>query len=299
LVRNCVVYNTGQIDYGVGIMVANGTNNVTVEFNKVYNNGVGIMVGNSGSSWTGEPTNITVRYNLSYNNATGLLFSTGGTYWTNASAEAYGNVIFNNTAHAINLGLVAGTSQIKIYNNTVYVPSGFAMAIRIVLTGTGDILYLKNNVLYNATYYPIQFWSATGVKGDVESHVVHSNNLLYRGNSIYGWILNEDFSEYNKAQVTATWDATSQVTNPTFTGGTLPTGFSGTYGTNMVPNANYFSISSGDALNNGATLGSRYNGCINGAGLATPIIRPRGMAYDIGAYEYNNPPAVPTGVVVK
>ena len=54
----------------------------------------------------------------------------------------------------------------------------------------------------------------------------------------------------------------------------------------MVPNTNYFSITSGDALNNGASLGSPYTGCINGAGSATPITRPQGGAYDIGAYEY-------------
>jgi hypothetical protein len=71
----------------------------------------------------------------------------------------------------------------------------------------------------------------------------------------------------------------------TATGGTLPTGFTGTYGTNMMPNTNYFSISSGDALNNGATLGSPYDGNINTSGRANPNLRPEGK-YDIGAYEF-------------
>jgi hypothetical protein len=88
------------------------------------------------------------------------------------------------------------------------------------------------------------------------------------------------------AQIQSAWETTAQITNPNFTGGTLPTGFTGTYGINMVPNTNYFSIISGDALNNGATLGSPYNGSINRAGLATPFTRPQGAAYDIGAYEY-------------
>jgi hypothetical protein len=83
-----------------------------------------------------------------------------------------------------------------------------------------------------------------------------------------------------------TWEATAKNTNPSFAGGTPPTGFTGTYGTDMVPNTNYFAITSGDAINNGATLGSPYNGCINGAGLGTPITRPQGARYDIGAYEY-------------
>lgn len=89
---------------------------------------------------------------------------------------------------------------------------------------------------------------------------------------------------YNRAGV-PTWESSAKNTDPNFVGGALPTGFSGTYGANMVPTTNYFAISSGDALNNGAILGSPYNGCINGAGLATPILRPQG-SYDIGAYQH-------------
>ena len=55
----------------------------------------------------------------------------------------------------------------------------------------------------------------------------------------------------------------------------------------MVPNTTYFALGSASpAVNAGATLGSPYNGCINGAGLTTPIVRPLGAAFDIGAYEY-------------
>ena len=81
------------------------------------------------------------------------------------------------------------------------------------------------------------------------------------------------------------WEATAQKTDPTFTGGTLPTGFSGTYGTDMIPNKTYFVITAGDALGNGATLGDPYEGSIGQAGLAVPEYRPEG-AYDIGAYQY-------------
>lgn len=90
---------------------------------------------------------------------------------------------------------------------------------------------------------------------------------------------------YTAAQVAAgSWDANAQTTNPTFTGGDLPTGFSGTYGTDMVPNTTYFAITSGDALGNGAVLASDYNKAINYAG--TDSTYTRGTAWDIGAYEY-------------
>ena len=94
-------------------------------------------------------------------------------------------------------------------------------------------------------------------------------------------------TDYTSADI-ATWvgDSSTQTASPAFSGGTLPTGFSGTYGTNMVPNTDYFQLTvDSPAKDTGATLAS-YTGAINGAGLATPIVRPLGAAFDIGAYEY-------------
>ncbi len=54
----------------------------------------------------------------------------------------------------------------------------------------------------------------------------------------------------------------------------------------MVPNTDYFQLTvDSPAKDAGATLAS-YTGSINGAGLTTPIVRPIGAAFDIGAYEY-------------
>jgi len=92
------------------------------------------------------------------------------------------------------------------------------------------------------------------------------------------------------------WENNVKTSNPNFIGGILPTGFTGIYGTNLVPNTNYFAILLGDALDNGATLGEPYNGCINGAGVKIPVLRPKGVAYDIGAYEYVVP--APTGLSI-
>ncbi len=82
------------------------------------------------------------------------------------------------------------------------------------------------------------------------------------------------------------WEASAKASVPSFIGGTLPTGFSGTYGSNMVPDTDYFQLTvDSPAKDAGATL-EGYTGAINGAGLTTPIVRPLGDAFDIGAYEY-------------
>lgn len=103
----------------------------------------------------------------------------------------------------------------------------------------------------------------------------------------------------SSADLKQEWEPTAQITDPSFVGGTLPSGFTGTFGIDMVPNTHYFAIQSGNALNNGAILGSPYDGCINGAGLATPVIRPKN-AYDIGAYQsYTEQLSAPKNLRVK
>jgi hypothetical protein len=137
------------------------------------------------------------------------------------------------------------------------------------------------NAEFNNRLFTIQSVTADQIK-------VYNIYLLASGPTETATVTGEKWviTTLSAATLQSTWETTAQITNPNFAGGTLPTGFTGTYGTNMVPNTNYFAITSGDAINNGATLGSPYNGCINGAGLATPITRPQGAAYDIGAYEY-------------
>ncbi|MFA5961159.1 MAG: right-handed parallel beta-helix repeat-containing protein [Parcubacteria group bacterium] len=109
-------------------------------------------------------------------------------------------------------------------------------------------------------------------------------------------------TNFNRSAV-ATWEPTAQNTDPEFTVGTLPTGFTGTYGINLLPNTNYFATTTGPTIDTGATLGSPFNSSINSAGLASPFLRPQGGAYDIGAYELQGadtvPPSVPGGLAVE
>jgi hypothetical protein len=97
----------------------------------------------------------------------------------------------------------------------------------------------------------------------------------------------------------ANWETGLKTTNPNFTGGTLPSNFIGTYGVDLIPNNNYFAINSGDAINNGVKVGSPYNGCINGAGVAPLFTRSQGPAYDIGAYQYTASFPAPKLHIVK
>jgi hypothetical protein len=65
----------------------------------------------------------------------------------------------------------------------------------------------------------------------------------------------------------------------------LPTGFEGTFGIDMVPDSDGLLIESGDAIDNGADLDSSLNGAINLSGRSGGWARPQGTRWDIGAYE--------------
>jgi hypothetical protein len=301
LIRNNIIYNTGQVSASGGyranlIDITNDSDNVVVEYNVGYNSGP-IVVTNYGPGYCGPneyPDNFIIRYNLLYSLTSTTAFATAGYFGFPhfyGNGAFYGNIIIGSK---IGLGgLNYQSLSVKIFNNTIYIPTTVTPPLYI---GTGCSnttgIEIKNNILVTGSQiYP--------VKDENACLTNHSNNLIYT--TRINEVVVTTARTYKMSDL-EDWEPTVQKTNPNFTGGTFPTGFTGTYGTNMVPNTNYFSISSGsNALNNGATLGSRFNGSINGAGLATPIIRPQGAAYDIGAYEYvhPNPPAAPTGLRVN
>jgi hypothetical protein len=308
LIRGCTVYNTGTIGSGgVGVEICNDSRNVTVEYCTLYNNDHGIWIRVS-PSYEGyvnyAPQNMTIRYNIIHDNRyDGINITNWRTLMETGSF--YGNLFYSNgkagyvDTSDISFGDSSGSSDyttdtvFNIYNNTFYLTgspgTNSAAAIAFGYFGhiTNGTFNLKNNIIYSGNY--------RAVVNKFGSLVTHSNNLIYSTSS--GTWVTDGSSNYTSTGV-KTWETTVQNTDPAFTGGTLPTGFSGTYGTNMVPNTPYFATTSGPAVNNGATLGSPYNGCINGAGLAIPITRPQGTAYGIGAYEYVDTirPAPPTGL---
>jgi hypothetical protein len=290
LVRNNTIYNTahwGGQSWGDGVAITNSVANATIEFNTIYNAFRGLNIGTS-ASYTGSPTGLVVRYNIIHDNTVaGInLFPASG---MTSDGVFYDNLIFNNgkvwdSNYAadilINGGYNYNTSVFSFYNNTIYnvtnataIPHSIWISPYQTITGTPTFNF-KNNIVYTKGFAPV--W-------DGNNYLTHVNNLLYRSDSTTAeWVNNG--TSYPQSGV-ATWEATAQSTNPLFLGGTLPSGFTGTYGTNEVPNTSFFLTGTSLVLDKGATLGGVYTGCINGAGLTTPITRPQGAAYDIGAYE--------------
>jgi hypothetical protein len=295
LIRNCTIHDAahwGGNDWGDGISVTNDSDNVTVEYTTIYNAFRGLCVATSTVN-TGSPNNLAVRYNIIHDNiVAGISFVCPSGITGNGSF--YGNLIFNNgkpwqynySAEIIISGRHDySTSVFNFYNNTIYSTTSTATGDKCAVSvsqmepvvGT-PVFNFRNNIIYSGNYPAIK---------DPFNILTHSNNLVYRASGASHEHINNGTS-YTRAGVLK-WEHSAKNTNPYFVGGTLPTGFTGTYGIDIVPNSDFFAITSGDALNNGATLGSPYDAGINGAGLATPFTRPQGAAYDIGAYEYVEP----------
>ncbi len=273
LIRGNNVYNGGIYNssgWGVGIHIKNNVSDVIIDYNIAHNtNYFGIAT----ESDTSSPSGVTIRYNIIHSNVYGI----GCAASISGTTDVYGNILYNNYTHPDRAGpgndiLILGNGgTVNIYNNSIYNvgDTGYGSVYIASTSGTrtfsNNIIYTTNDVGLYSTY----------------ASLTHSNNLVYRASGTAV----TDSSNYTSAQITD-WDNTAIGTDPAFTGGTLPTGFSGTYGTNMVPNTDYFQLTvDSPAKDAGATLAS-YTGAINGAGLTTPITRPVGSAYDIGAYEY-------------
>ncbi|MFA5961154.1 MAG: right-handed parallel beta-helix repeat-containing protein [Parcubacteria group bacterium] len=310
LVRNCISHNNLE-----GFSIVNDSKNVTLEYNRAYDNiHDGILVRTSPDYEGGEnvfsaPINMIVRYNVIYNNAdTGIrIYSPSA---LTMSGAFYGNLLYENgqpsigdcaefsviSSNATDDAFGAGT-VFDIYNNTFYsLTKACTNSARLVNLGLwanleGAEVNFKNNILYAGNFTELFIDGAPVVN--------HSNNLFY-STTLGRTLVKTETTDYTSTAVN-TWEPTAQNTDPQFNGGTLPTGFTGIYGTDMLPNTNYFATTSGPTINNGATLGSPYDGNINTAGTDNPIARLAG-AYDIGAYEYQGAditaPNAPSGLSV-
>lgn len=283
IIRGNEVYNTGVYNpaFGTGILLKNNVQGALIEFNYTHDNAAFGIVMNSDLSVV--PTGVTIRYNIIKDNH-------GWGYYTfgiGTTTDIYGNLFINNGTSAQGRGghvmmesSMAG-SAFKFYNNTFYATTNGATSERKGFANEGNGSYtieLKNNIFYSDVS------GVTPVR-DIGGTRTHSNNLVFNGQGASAEHVNNGLT-YNRAGVKA-WEATGQNTVPTFKNpSNLPTGFSGTYGTDMVPNNDGLSISSGDAIDNGTSLASTYNGAINLSGTNSGSGRPQGSSWDIGAYEF-------------
>jgi hypothetical protein len=282
-VRGCEVYNTGQDpDYGAGsgILVKGYVQDATIEYNYVHDTKGALMFvnGNETNHFGVGPTNIHIRYNI-FNGATGLggaiLIYDGASGQDPKDLKVYGNIVYNNHSLGgiwLDSGL-GNTLHLLLYNNTFY----NAPVIINNSSATVTAFEFKNNIVYYTGGVPLQ-----DPQGKITSH---SGNIFYRNT---GTLVSSGGTNYSSGNL-ASYEPSASSGNPLFKNtGNLPTGFTGTYGTNLAPNSDGLSLQQTSyGIGNGTTLVSPYNGSIN------TVTRPPGGGWDIGAYQHQAAVQVP------
>ncbi|MFZ1378113.1 MAG: right-handed parallel beta-helix repeat-containing protein [Saprospiraceae bacterium] len=129
-----------------GIYVSNNSDRVVIRYNQCYGNkAAGIQLNPDLSSGTpGISVDVKIYNNICYNNRIGLNLQ--GIY----HSEVYNNLLYNNGANGGGNGMTfflgdaaTGCNNVKVYNNTVIVPSGSQWA---VLAIDSDSLFFYNNI---------------------------------------------------------------------------------------------------------------------------------------------------------
>lgn len=271
-VRGNTVYNTGQDpDYGAGagIIVKGRVIDAFIENNYVTSTkGAGIFVnGNESNHFGVGPTNIHIRHNIvNVNTVHGSIrIYDGASGKDPKDVKIYGNIVYNN---ALNAGFLIDTdlgnsNTLRIYNNTFY-------STPVVINNsaaTFPVLEFRNNVIYYTGGIPLR------ENGKFTSH---SNNILFGT----GTLVRSGATPYTSGNLSS-YEPTASSSNPLFVNvATLPTGFVGSYGVDLAPNANGLSLQpASPGIDRGAALPSPYSSSINSIG------RPSGAGPDIGAYE--------------
>lgn len=141
-------YNVCRRSYGEhGIYVSNNSDRVIVRHNVCYNNkAAGIQLNPDLSSGApGLSYEVRIYNNICYGNRIGLNLQ--GLYYS----WVYNNLLYNNGSNNGGNGITlfhgdaaTGCNDVKVFNNTVIVPSGSQWAILAI---EGDSLWVVNNIL--------------------------------------------------------------------------------------------------------------------------------------------------------
>jgi hypothetical protein len=277
-VRGCVVYNTGQDpDYGAGagIIVKGFVQDATVENCFVHDTkGAALFInGNETKHYPGiGPTNIHIRNNiLTCTSGHGAIRIYDGQSGKDPKdLKIYGNLVYNSASSG---GLYIGgdlgnTLRVLMYNNTFY-----NAPITINNNSATFVVFeFKNNICYHPNGTPFL---------DAQNKVTaHSNNIFYRSS---GTLVSAGGTSYTASNL-ASYESSASSANPLLRNtASLPTGFVGVYGSSLAPNNDGMSLQPGSpGLDNGATLGSGFAGSVNS------VLRPAGVRWDIGAYEFGS-----------
>lgn len=242
-VRGCEVFNTGQDpDYGAGsgIAIKGYVLDSYIEYNYVHDT---------------DAANILVNGNETNHFGVGQ-----------ENTHIRYNILTNgNKSHAAIMIYDSGIGDpkdIKIYGNIIYdTPDG-----GITLLGlANDVeLWVNNNTLYNAPVV-INESSANYITFAL------NNNILY----------SEDINPVIGSSGSITSQSNNLTLDPLFINQSdPPAGFTGSFGIDLRPNTDGFSLASDSpAIDGGITLAAVFGGSVNS------LQRPAGAAWDVGAYE--------------
>ncbi len=246
LVSGCEVYHTGQ--------------------DPTYSEGHGIVV----KGWVYQAT---LENNYIHNVNSSAVFVSGpennGTQRGADNLHIRNNILTTQDNNGIIRLYKKGAKDVKVYGNILFdndQTGGLNLGNN---SGTLDLL-VYNNTFYNTFV-------------DLGSHASNVNSFEFKNNIV----------QYASNQLRNAGAIQSQShnllvsSNPGFTNpNNKPSGFLGSPGTDLRPNADGFSLTStSSAVDAGTALASAYAGSINS------LSRPQGSAWDIGAYERSAAPS--------
>jgi hypothetical protein len=279
-VRGCEVYNTGQdpgYSAGSGIVAKGYVQDAFIEYNYVHDTKAACIFMNSNETrhYGVGLTNIHVRYNACVNSTIhgAIRVYHGASGGDPFDIKIYGNLVYNSVTNG---GFVISTDlkdtiNLVVDNNTFY-------NAPVIIDNNGatfNTFEFKNNIIYYSGGTPL-----TDAGPYIKSH---GNNLFYRTGG--GNLVLSGSNNYSAANL-AGYESSASAADPLFINASnLPTGFTGTYGSDLKPNAGGLALQpNSPAKDAGAALLSAYSGSINSQS------RPAGSGWDIGAYEF-----VPSG----
>lgn len=189
------------------------------------------------------------------NNAQGIYMTT-----SNIRLTCYNNIIyFPYAKHGLSINNTGGYSgTMTAYNNTLYGGAGSVESQMWFQNGVNNLI-LKNNISYSANPNVVPLFLGVATSGSIIDF-----NLLYNGSSI---VVYEGSGK--------TWSQWQSMGNDLH-------GFNSNPLFNNIANLDFTVKNNSNAVDNGISLNPPFNIDHNG------IIRPYGIAFDMGAFEFDD-----------
>ncbi len=236
--------------YGIGIDAKNGASNGKIHHNRVYNIG---SIGIYADAWDKYQSNLQIYSNRVSKSGTGigLAGEIGGTL---NNISIFNNIIYDNLGIGIRLPVAnnygySHLNNIKIYNNVVY-HNGFNYPYRQggIVIGQLSQAYIYNLIVRNNIFSQNDYYQIKYIQNSKYSGVVIDRNLIYGYRGTGYEVKGTNYMEKD----------------PLF----------------MDTNLKDFRLkSTSSAIDKGSSNGAPkidFNG----------VLRPKGIAYDIGSYEH-------------